>query len=240
VAEVAFYTVPAGVVARLGSFAGMACVFLVPRLAAATAAGQDGEATRLASRATRLGLCLTVAAAAPLVALAPELLSLWLGPTFVDHSTLAARILLVGIVVNVSVYGPHSVIRARGHAATLPVMYALELPVFALALWLLVPPWGVVGAAWAWAVRVGVDALAQHLLARRALRRTIVPLALPALVALGLGAFALACHWAGAAALVPRTLGGALVAGVALALLTAEDRDSLRRALWLSPTGGAA
>ena len=86
VAEVAYYTVPLGVVGRLGSFAGTACIFLVPRLAAAASAGRAEESAHLAARATRLGLCLTAAAAAPLLAIAPELLALWLGPAFSERA----------------------------------------------------------------------------------------------------------------------------------------------------------
>jgi O-antigen/teichoic acid export membrane protein len=240
VAEVAYYAIPAGVVARLSSFAGMASVFLVPRLAACAAAGNTVEAARLAARATRLALCVTAAAAGPLLALAPELLSLWLGPAFAEDSTLGARILLVGLLANVSVYGPHAAIRARAPALTLVALYALELPVFVLALWLLVRPWGVAGAAAAWTLRVALDAAAQHVLARRTLGQPIVPLALPALATLALGALAFACHLAGPSALALRAAGGLLPAVAALLLLPAEDRDSLRRALWLPATRGAA
>jgi len=241
VAEVAYYTIPAGIVARLGSFAGMASVFLVPRLAACAAVGDTGEAARLAARATRLALCVTIAAGAPLLALAPELLALWLGPAFAERSTPAARILLVGLLANVSVYGPHAAIRARAPALTLAVLYGLELPFFAAALWLLVRPFGVAGAAAAWALRAALDAAAQHLLARRTLGVRIVPLALPGLATAALAALALACHWAGPSAPALRALGGLGFTAAALVLLPADDRDSLRRALWLPPaTRGAA
>lgn len=240
VAEVAYYTVPAGVVGRLGSFAGMACIFLVPRLASAAAAGQTGEAARLAGRATRLGLCLTAAAAAPLAAVTPELLSLWLGPAFAERATPAARVMLVGLAIQVSVYGAHAAIRARAHAATLAVVYALELPVFAAALFLLVRPWGVTGAALAWSVRLAVDAALQHLIARRSLGVPVVPPALPALAAAAIAALALACHALGEAAPVARLAAGLMAAAVALMLLPGEDRDALRRAVWLAPDRGAA
>lgn len=241
VAEVAYYTVPAGVVGRLGSFAGMACIFLVPRLAAAAAAGQSAEAARLAGRATRVGLCLTAAAAAPLTAVTPELLSAWLGPDFAGGSTAAARVLLVGMAVQVSVYGAHAVIRARAHASTLAVVYALELPLFAAALFLFVRPWGVTGAALAWAARLVVDAVLQHALARRSLGgMPVVAAALPAGVTASLAALALGCHALGDAAPGLRLAAGLAAAVGALALLPIEDRLALRRALWLAPTGGAA
>jgi O-antigen/teichoic acid export membrane protein len=240
VAEVAFYTVPAGVVGRLGSFAGMACIFLVPRLASAAAAGQTEEAARLAGRATRLGLCLTAAAAAPLAAVTPELLSLWLGPAFAARSAPAARVMLVGLAIQVSVYGAHAAIRARAHASTLAVVYALELPVFAAALYLLVRPWGVTGAALAWTVRLAFDAALQHVIARRSLGRPVVPFALPALAAAALAALALGCHALGAALPVLRLAAGLVTAAVALLWLPADDRDALLRALWLTPARGAA
>jgi O-antigen/teichoic acid export membrane protein len=240
VAEVAYYTVPLGVVGRLGSFAGTACIFLVPRLAAAAAAGRGEESAQLAARATRLGLCLTAAAAAPLIAWAPELLSLWLGPAFSERAAPAARVLLVGLAVQASIYGAHAAIRARAPASTLAIVYALELPVFVLILYALVRPWGVVGAAFAWTVRLALDAALQHALARRSLGTRVTSAALPVLAVGALTLLALACHAAG-----PRLPGLRLAAGVAaaagaLVLLPAGDRDSLRRALWLAPTRGTA
>ena len=241
VAEVAYYAVPAGVVARLATFAGMASVFLVPRLAASAAAGDSHEAARLAARATRIALCLTAAAATPLVALAPELLDLWLGPAFASGSTVAARILLVAVVANVSVYGVHAVIRARAPGHTFLLLYGLELPFFAGALWLLVRPWGVSGAALAWALRVAVDGVVQHLVARRTLAVAIVPLTLPGLVTATMAAFALACHLAGPSLWALRALAGLALAVAALVLLPSDDRASLRRALWILPaTRGAS
>ena len=240
VAEVAYYTVPLGVVGRLGSFAGTACIFLVPRLAAAAAAGRSEEGAQLAARATRLGLCLTAAAAAPLLAIAPELLSLWLGPAFSERAAPAARVLLVGLAVQASIYGAHAAIRARAPASTLAVVYALELPAFALILWLFVRPWGVTGAAFAWALRLALDAVLQHALARRSLGTPVVPLALPALAVGALALLALACHAAGPALPALRLAAGVAASAGALALLPAGDRDSLRRALWLAPNRGAA
>lgn len=236
VSEVAYYAIPANIVARLAALAGMTSVFLIPRLAVTAAAGDGQEAARLAGRATRLGLCVTIVATAPLVALAPELLAWWLGPAFATESALASRILLVGLVANVSVYGAHAAIRARAPALTLAVLYGLELPLFALALWLLVGRWGVTGAAFAWSIRVVFDAVAQHLLARRALGAPIVSAALPVVATLLLAAFAVACHLAGASVLVLRALVGLTLSAGALAVLPAPDRDSLRRALGLLPS----
>ena len=170
----------------------------------------------------------------------PELLSLWLGPAFAERATAAARVMLVGSAIQVSVYGAHAVIRARAHASTLAVVYALELPVVAAALCVLVRPWGVTGAALAWTVRLAVDAALQHRIARRSLGVPVVPLVLPALAATTLAALALACHALGDAAPLARLAAGLVASAVALRLLPAEDRDALRRALWLAPARGAA
>jgi hypothetical protein len=170
----------------------------------------------------------------------PELLALWLGPAFAARATPAARVMLVGLAIQVSVYGAHAAIRARAHASTLAAVYALELPVFAAALFLLVRPWGVTGAALAWTVRLAVDAALQHLIARRSLGVPVVPLALPALAAAVLAALALACHALGDAVPVARLAAGLAASAVALLLLPGEDRDALRRALWLAPDRGAA
>ena len=139
-----------------------------------------------------------------------------------------------------SVYGAHAAIRARAPALTLAALYGVELPLFALSLWLLVGRWGVIGAAFAWPIRVALDAVAQHVLARRALGAPVVPPALPALADAPAGAFAVACHVAGASLPVLRASVGLALSAGALALLPAPDRESLRRALWLPSARGVA
>ena len=110
-----------------------------------------------------------VAAMVPLVVLAPELLSIWVGDDFAVRSSLASRIVLVGVAVNAAAIPGHSVMLARGRPIYLTYLYVAEVVLHMVVVYLLVTAFGLVGAATAWTVRVGLDTLAQRKLAEHTL-----------------------------------------------------------------------
>jgi hypothetical protein len=95
-----YYTVPFNAVIRLTMFAGALSTVLFPRLASVAAGGDLVRARDLVRRATRLSVASMSLMLAPLVAVAPELLRVWLGPTFAERSSRPMRILLVALVAN--------------------------------------------------------------------------------------------------------------------------------------------
>jgi O-antigen/teichoic acid export membrane protein len=169
IAQFTFYSVPFNAASRFTIFGSSLSGVLLPRIGHLAAAGDFSEALRLTRRATRLSVAAMMIVTVPLVALTPELLRLWLGAEFETRSTGAMRIVFVGLVVNASVYAYYAVVRVRSHPATLTVLYAAELPVFAALIYFFVPRYGIAGAAMAWSLRVLVDTIAQRRVAEAAL-----------------------------------------------------------------------
>jgi O-antigen/teichoic acid export membrane protein len=239
--QLTYYAVPFSAVFRLAVVPGALATVLAPRLSALAASGQQEQAAALVRRTTRVSAAVLAAAAAPLVACAPEGLTLWLGADFAQRAADTTRLLLVAVVANGIASPACTVVRAGGRPATLVVAYALELPLHIAAVYALVSGWGIAGAAAAWLLRAVVDVLVQRGLAVRVTRR---PLGDGWALAGGgavLLAFALGCSFLPSAPWPLRLAVGALLGGLALAGgLDREDWTALRRAAGLRPRGAVA
>jgi O-antigen/teichoic acid export membrane protein len=231
--EFTYYAVPFNAAVRFTLFGVALSTFLVPRLTAVLVAERNDEGARLAAQATRTAAAATSFVLAPVMAVVPELLGLWLGPAFAAQSTVSTRLILLGVVVLACYSGAASVVRARQKPMTLLWLYLAELPFFAVFVVALVPRFGIAGAGAAWLLRVVLDAGAQVVLARRTLGVSASPPIVVAAPVL-LGAFLLGIHsMPGAFPLAARGAAGLAVGlGLALVLLTREDRAAVRRALW--------
>ena len=100
VEDFTYYAVPFNAVIKFTVVSGAVVRVLMPRVAALGARGGAEEALQLTQRADRILVVGMVAVVTPFVVLAPELLQLWVGDVFALRSTLATRILLVGVAVN--------------------------------------------------------------------------------------------------------------------------------------------
>jgi O-antigen/teichoic acid export membrane protein len=169
VEDFTYYSVPFNATLRLSVFAVALASVLAPRLSAVALEEGAAAAAAMARRANRISCGGMVLLVAPLIALAPELLRLWLGAAFAERSTLPARILLVALIPRTLGSVAESVLRARARPVTFTVLYAAELPLHLTSVYLFVRAWGIVGAAVAWSLRVAADAVAQRRLASRAL-----------------------------------------------------------------------
>lgn len=170
VEDFTYYSVPFNVTLRLTAFAVAFASVLAPRLSSLIAEGARPAAADLVRRAVRVSQAGMAFGIAPLIALLPELLRLWLGPEFAARSTLPTRILLVAMLPRTLGFVTESVLRAGARPIAFAILYAAELPLHLIAVALLVRAWGLRGAALAWTLRVCLDAGAQWYLARRSLR----------------------------------------------------------------------
>jgi O-antigen/teichoic acid export membrane protein len=231
VEDFTYYSVPFNVCLRLTLVAVALGSVLAPRLSSVAVEEGPAAAARLAARASRISVGGMMLLVAPLVALAPELLRLWLGPTFAARSALPARILLVALIPRTLAYVAESVLRARARPLTFTILYACELPLHLVSVYLLVRRGGIAGAAAAWALRVFVDAAVQRRLAARNLGLSLGRALEGWGPAAALAGVAAACH------LLDHSLGPLLrlalavfVAGATiLVLLSASDWDVFRR-----------
>ena len=236
VAEFTLYAVPFGAAVRFTLFGAAVTQFLVPRLTSVLASGRDAEGARLCAQATRMTTASTALVLLPVIALAPDLVTLWLGANFGSQAGLSTRLVLLGVVLLAAYSGAASVVRARVRPTRLLALYLAELPVFAALVVELVPRYGIAGAGAAWSARVACDGIAQSVIASRIMGRPVgrwAVLAAPALALFLVVAFAapaLDSH-PGFRGLIGMCLG--VVA--ALVVLERDDWDALRRALWRAP-----
>lgn len=241
-ADFTYYTVPATAAVRLTVVATAFSVVMVPRLASLAAAGKSEDAGSLANRVTRLTVVMMILLLAPLIALTPELLTLWVGPDFAERAGLSTRIVLVALFANIAVSPAHSALRALGRPMVLSALYAAELVLHVGVVYLAVRAWGLPGAAFAWGVRAVLDAVAQRVLAVRALGTTLGPWSQFWGPLAALAALAAACHLLGGAAPWQlRPLVAAVFGGVAtLWLLSREDWQVVARTFRLHTVRGGA
>lgn len=227
-ASVAYYSVPMSLAMRSQIVAVAMAKTLFPRLSRLTA----DEARLLAVKAfvtLSFGFGLVCGLA---VILSAPFLRLWLGVDFAAHSILAAQILLVGSWVNGLAFIPYTMLQGQGRPDLTAKIHLVEVLPFLAILYLLVRAFGLPGAALAWSLRVGVDALILLVVARcwtRALARALTAVALMG-----------AC-WVAAQVLPPSLLTSGLAAVVAAAAFAGCGLalDPVLRATALSMWHGA-
>ena len=165
---VAYYTAPLDMVSRLTAIPGAMAGVLFPAFAVSLL--QDpGRTGLLFAR----GLKYTVLAIFPItliiVILAPEILRLWLGPTFSQNSSVVLRWLAAGVFVNSLALSPFALIQSAGRPDITAKLHLLELPIYLGVVWVLTKRLGIEGTAIAWAGRVVLDAALLFLFTSRLL-----------------------------------------------------------------------
>jgi len=169
-AAVAYYTVPYEMLTRLWVIPMAIQGVLFPTFA--TLHGQNSaRIVAVFARSSEITLLLMMPAFLAVMLLAHEGLSLWLGPAFAANSSLVAQILMVGVLVNSLARAPFGFIQAAGHARWTAMLHLVELPAYALCLWIFVSRAGIVGAAYAWTGRTIVDTALLYVLAVRLERK---------------------------------------------------------------------
>lgn len=99
---------------------------------------------------------------------ARPVLSAWLGSAFDETSVRVLQILCAGVFINGLAYVPLTWLQAAGEFRAPVLVQCGALAFFVILLLLLCPRFGLVGAAWAWTLRMGADAVAMFWLCRRA------------------------------------------------------------------------
>jgi len=179
-------------------------------------------------------------AAVLLVALAPDLLAVWLGHDFARLSTASLQLLAIGVAVNSVAMVPFWLLYGLGRPDLCAKFHLIELVLYVPALLLFLHWWGITGAAAAWTLRVALDALLLLLAAGRLVGaaadapRLRATAAYGALLAVALvAAWLAATHLDGAVARVAVAIAlGGVAAGVGWRLaLTGSEREAVRAAL---------
>lgn len=165
-AAVAYYAAPFELVSKLLVVPGAVASALFPAFAA-SAGGTPVAAEKLFDRGVKLiGVALF-----PLILLlttfAGEGLRFWMGPDVASQSTRVLQVLAIGVFCNGLAQVPFYFVQGAGRPSVAATLQLVELPLYFALTWLLVTRFGIVGAAYAWTLRVVVDGVALFVLARR-------------------------------------------------------------------------
>jgi O-antigen/teichoic acid export membrane protein len=155
---VSYYAAPHELVTKMWLFTiGVLPVFFS---ALATTARRDPERTAmLFDRLLRLTVAVMFLPALLITLLAPDILRVWLGPLFVARSTAVMQVLAIAVFVNCAGQGAYTLIQGLGRPDITGKYHLGELPVYAFVLWYLLPRYGIMGAAMAWAIRTIADTI---------------------------------------------------------------------------------
>jgi O-antigen/teichoic acid export membrane protein len=154
---VAYYATPHELVTKMWLFTAAVHPVFFP--AFAMSAVHDANRTaQLFDRVLRMTFAALFLPTLLLVLLAPDVLQLWLGHAFVLRSTGVLQVLALAVFVNTLGQGALTLIQSLGRPDLTGKFHLAELPGYLLLLWWLLPRYGILGVAVAWAVRAIVDA----------------------------------------------------------------------------------
>lgn len=166
VTAVAYYATPYELVTKLWIIPGAIVGVLFP--AFATSYVKDRQRTALLFvRGTKYVFLALFPVTLTIVAFAHEGLSFWLGAEFAQNSAPVLQWLAVGVLINSLAHTPFALIQGAGRPDLTAKLHLLELPIYLLVLWWLLPQYGILGAAIAWTARVTLDAVILFWLAQR-------------------------------------------------------------------------
>lgn len=230
---VAYYATPQEAMLRLGGVAGAVAGVLFPAFSAGPGPARSARLMHLGVASVYLGV---FPLALVMHVFASEILTAWMGAGYAAEGAAVLRWLALGLLVNGLARVPASLLLGRGRPDVPGQLHLAQLPLYAIALWVLVSYFGVTGAAIAWLLRASVDTAALYWIASRVVPERSALLRRVALLAGGGGALMVALAaiphpWARAAAVA-----ASLAAFAALGwsrLLGPDGRAAVRAALAL-------
>lgn len=155
-AVVAFYTTPYEAVFKIGVIPEAVFGVLFPLLTVSLAA-RTGAYDRLLRLGNGLVLALVFPVVVSVVAVAPELLHLWLGADFASKSSRIMQVLALGLFINSFSKNVLNLVQAAGRPDISAKIHLIELPIYVACLWWALKVHGVAGAAYAWLFRMMLD-----------------------------------------------------------------------------------
>lgn len=240
---VGYYTAPYEMVTKIWLFPASLLSTLFPAFTALHFSGSHKRLGELYVRSLKSLLLVCGVALVVIAVFARQILNLWLGRDFSAAGASTLQILALGMLVNSIAYVPVGLLQGLGRPDLTAKFHLLELPFYCVGLWLLLRGLGLPGAAWAWTLRVLTDTLLlflavwklklvpTHMLADRALQKTVAVLGIFTLLQAILASFKTAVE-------TEFMLAGSMLLGFAL-IVWKYVLDSKERSLVLAVTGRA-
>ncbi len=168
VAAVAYYSVPQQLAGKLLIVPASLSGVLFPAFSS-TLRENAGRAIQMFERGAKCVFLVLFPSALIAATLAPEILTMWLGPQFAGNASSVLRWLVVGVFVNGLAYLPFTLIQAANRPDLTGKLHIAELPFYFILLFWLLPTYGIVGAAFVWSLRTTVEAIVLFAMAWRVL-----------------------------------------------------------------------
>jgi O-antigen/teichoic acid export membrane protein len=154
---VTLYTVPFEAIARLRIIPTSLMGTVYPAFSERGGDRDKQHLDRLYERSVRYLLLLLVPGILYLLVLGHDLFRIWMGATFAQQVSTVLSILVLGILTNSLAQVPASLLQALGRPDLTGKFHLLELPVHIALCGLLIPRWGIAGAALATTIRFSLD-----------------------------------------------------------------------------------
>jgi O-antigen/teichoic acid export membrane protein len=163
-AAVGYYAAPYEVITRLWLVPAAVAGVVFPAFSTALVSHANRAFDLFASGATCIFVSLFPIALI-FVTGSSDILELWLGKEFAEHSSVVLQILAIGVFMNSLAYLPYALIQAEGRSDLTAKLHLLEVVPYSLLLWVLLNEYGLIGVACAWALRIMTDTVCLFLLA---------------------------------------------------------------------------
>jgi O-antigen/teichoic acid export membrane protein len=170
VTAVAYYATPYEIVTKLWIIPTALVTVLFP--AFSTSFSEDpGRVEKLFYRGVRYIFLALFPIVLAIVLFAHELLDLWLGQEFAKNGAPVLQWLAIGVLINSLAQVPFSLIQGLGRPDITSKFHLFELPLYGLLLWQLTNSYGIIGAAYAWVIRIAIDTLILFLISQSMLSK---------------------------------------------------------------------
>lgn len=166
-AIVAVYATTQEVVFRVSVIPAALAGALFPRFSGVGDVDPDSAPVPLYQRSIRLIAAIMLPLCVFAAVASYDALSIWLGKDFSIQGYRVVGILAIGIFINSIAYFPFAWLQGSGRSQTIASLHLLQLPVYAVALYLAAKYAGVEGAAWVWSGRLTVDCIMLLVMATR-------------------------------------------------------------------------
>jgi O-antigen/teichoic acid export membrane protein len=158
-AAVTLYTVPFEVITRLRIIPTSLVNTLYPAFSERGMAGQEAQLQRLYEGSMRYLLIMLLPGILFLFMFGSDLLSLWMGTIFALQTSWILQILSVGVLLNCMANIPYYALQALGRPDITGKLHLGEVPFYVVLCVILIPRFGIVGAALASSIRISLDAV---------------------------------------------------------------------------------
>ncbi|MBT8383595.1 MAG: flippase [Ignavibacteria bacterium] len=153
---ITYYGTPYEVVTKLLLIPGALTSVLFPAFSANYKLNENSN-IKLFSRSIRFIFIFLYPIVFFLVTFAHESISMWLGNSFAEKSTIVLQLLSIGVLLNSLAYIPFTFLQGIGKPEIPAIINLIELPIYLFFMIIMIGEYGIFGAAFVWCFRVFLD-----------------------------------------------------------------------------------